>query len=125
MRIEAGCWLVPLALAGGFLPVAAQESAETQKLELRVVDGQAGRATLDRGRVDGLRAGDRIVLHPRDGLPIEGHVLEVSERSASVEFDDPARTAEPGTRGEAWVPRERLAGVAPAQPRNGSKACRS
>ncbi len=116
MRIQASCWLVPLALAGACLPVAAQESADAEKLELRVVDGQAGRATLDRGRVDGLRAGDRIVLRPREGLPIEGHVTEVSERSASVEFDDPARTAEPGTRGEAWVPRERLASVPPAQP---------
>jgi len=113
MRIQAGLWLVPLAFATGH--VAAQESADTEKLELRVVDSQPGRATLDRGRVDGLRVGDRIVLRPRDGLPIEGHVLEVTERSASVEFDDPARTAQPGTRGEAWVPRASPADSVPAQ----------
>ena len=103
-----------LALAA--LPVAAQESADSEKLELRVVDGQPGRATLDRGRVDGLRAGDRVVLRPRDGLPIEGRVTDVAERSATVEFDDAARTAAPGTRGEAWVPRSRRAEAPPVQP---------
>jgi len=111
MRLHPLC-----ALALLLLPVAAQESADTEKLELRVVDGQAGRATLDRGRVDGLRAGDRIVLRPREGLPIEGRVTDVGERSASVEFDDAARIAAPGTRGEAWVPRARRAEAPPVQP---------
>ena len=64
------CWLVPCALAGAIAPALAQEKSDGEKLELRVVSGVAGRATLDRGRVDGLRAGDRVVLRPRVGLPI-------------------------------------------------------
>jgi hypothetical protein len=116
MMFDSRYWLVPLACSCAGFQAQAQESADTERLELRVVDGQPGRATLDRGRVDGLRAGDRVLLRPREGLPIEGRVLEVGERSATLEFDDPARTAQPGTRGEAWIPRERLAPANPEPP---------
>ncbi|MBK7644276.1 MAG: hypothetical protein IPJ19_14740 [Planctomycetes bacterium] len=123
MNFESNRLFVPFVLAGALLPASAQETAEMTTIELRVVDSSAGRATLDRGRVDGLREGDRVVLRPRDGLPIEGRVIELSERSARLEFDDAARVAAPGTRGEASIPRERIGAPSlPADPAGAASA---
>lgn len=117
MQERALSWCAALAVLGGV--AAAQEARDTQRLELRVIDSTPGSATVDRGSLDGLRVGDRIVLRPREGLPLEGRVLELGPRSARVELDDPARSAAPGTRGEAWVPRAEPAPAeapAPAPP---------
>ncbi len=103
--IEGRVGFVALALGACAFGASAQESPAREKLELRVIDSTAGSATVDRGSLDGLRAGDRVVLRPREGLPLEGRVAELGERSARVEFDDGTRSVPPGTRGEAWVVR--------------------
>ncbi len=107
-----------LACACAFLcaraPRAAQRDAE--RVELRVSEARPGGVVVvDRGAADGLRAGDLVLFHPRDGRLLGGNVLETAERSAVVELHDRSLVLEPGTRAEVLVPRERLAPPPPAE----------
>ena len=96
------------ASAGLTAQEPAQEKEEFVKIELRVsATGSGGLVTIDRGKTDGVAAGDRVTFRPRTGSVLRGRVLEVRERSATVEMDDPAFLPEPGTRGEVRIPATR------------------
>lgn len=94
-------------------PTVQQE--EFVVIELRVTSARPRVAIVDRGTIDGLARGDRVVFRPRDGVPYEGTIVRIEERVAAVELDDPAFVPQPGTRGETRVPKARLdaARVAP------------
>ncbi|HUR27157.1 MAG TPA: hypothetical protein VM509_03155, partial [Planctomycetota bacterium] len=81
-----GCAVVVVSAFAG-----AQESqGEFQKVEMRVVDGRPGAATLDRGGVDGLRRGDRVALRQKDGSVVHGTLIRIEERASIAELDDPS-----------------------------------
>ena len=113
------CWILLLP-ASVLLPCAAaiaQETApaEFQKVEMRVVSSRPGSATLDRGRDDGLRVGDRVTLRLKDGSVSYGTLNRVQDRGANVELDDLGLAPLAGTRAEVMVPSSRFA-LAPAPP---------
>ena len=112
LRRLAWIWMLLLASLAH-----AQEGAETVLLELRVTNAQAGRVVIDRGSADGIVEGDRVRFLPRGGLPFEGRVLQVGERSARVELDDQTIAPELGTRGETRLPAARFERVVPPEPR--------
>lgn len=84
----------------------AQEQMVT--VELRVISARPGSATVDRGRVDGLRRGDRVIFRPRDGVARFGTVSRVEGRASIVDLEDSAFVPAAGTRGEASVPNSRF-----------------
>ena len=94
----------------------AQDEREPIQLDLRVtsVVGQGTYVVVDRGRRDGLEAGDRIVLQPRQASARGGVVVRVDERSAVIELIGPGPTPPPGTRGVASIPASRRPDPAPA-----------
>ncbi len=77
-------------------------------VEMRVVSSAPGRATVDRGTLDGLELGDRVVFRLRDGGERTGRVVAVEDRSAQVEPTDASFTAQPGMRVEARLPADRF-----------------
>ncbi|MCA8948739.1 MAG: hypothetical protein KDE27_04510 [Planctomycetes bacterium] len=106
--------LASLALAG---PALAQDGV-FEKVALRVAAVRPnGEVTIDRGVRDLVRAGDKVVLLPRDGGVIHGTVTAVEARTAIVELLDHNATVLPGVRGEVLVPRARRAAqrVTPAE----------
>lgn len=105
--------LASIAVAGFLLaaPAAAQETEDLERVVLRVTSARGGVAVVDRGSIDGLLPGDRVRFLPREGGVYEGRVLELEERTATIELLDLSFVPSPGTRGEAWVPRERLAAL--------------
>lgn len=96
------------------VPTTAQaQSGEAYRtIELRVTSvGSARKVLIDRGSNDQLLVGDIVRFFPRAGGAYAGLVREVLERSSVVEVHDPDFLPEPGTRGEARVPRERFGEV--------------
>lgn len=75
------------AVAVGGVAVHAQEG-QPVLVEMRVVSVATRRATVDRGALDGLLVGDRVVFRLRDGGERTGRVIAVEERSAQVEPTD-------------------------------------
>lgn len=87
------------------------------RVDLRVIavlDGR--RASIDRGARDGLLVGDQLVLSPRAGGHYRARVVELEERTATVEIVDLGLQATPGMRGETWLPSERFASDQPRDP---------
>jgi hypothetical protein len=93
-----------LLLLAAALPVAAQGKDTFDRVEARVTS--TGPVVIDRGSTDGVKAGDRVFFYPRGGETFLGAVLEVAERTSTVEVRA-AIVPEPGTRAEVLVPRAR------------------
>jgi hypothetical protein len=87
----------------------AKQDEELQLVEVRVISAQPHATIIDRGSADGLAEHDRIVLRTKEGKRYEGKIVQISERSATVELDDAAIVPAAGTRGEVRVPRSRFA----------------
>ena len=97
-------FLVVMATLSASAIFAGQE--EYERVELRVVaPAQDGRVRIDRGSNDGLELGVMVLFFPRSGGTFGGSLVELSERSATVELFDPEATVEGGTRGQALLPR--------------------
>ncbi|MHC4956145.1 MAG: hypothetical protein ACYTGZ_20060 [Planctomycetota bacterium] len=93
----------------GALPAHAQEDAvDTVALRITSV-APSGAVVVDRGKRDGLAVGDRLRFFPRGAPAYGGAVLEVKDRTAIIEIDNPRIVAQPGTRGEARIPKDRFA----------------
>lgn len=93
--------------------VVAQEG-EFEQLQLRVSSLRPnGACVVDRGKRDLVEVGDRVVLEPRNGPPLQGTVVEVGDRTAVVELADRSAVATVGTRGHLLVPKSRQAQVPP------------
>jgi hypothetical protein len=90
-------------------PARAQQDAPLERLELRVSSRGTAPATvvIDRGRIDGVAVGDRVLLYPIGGGTYTGTILEVDERGAIVEMHDRTFMPVPGTRGEVLFPKAR------------------
>lgn len=95
------------AVAMGGVAVHAQEG-QPVLVEMRVVSVATRRATVDRGALDGLLVGDRVVFRLRDGGERTGRVIAVEERSAQVEPTDANFVALAGMRVEARLPADRF-----------------
>lgn len=95
------------AVAVGAIGAHAQDERPVL-VEMRVVATAPGRATVDRGALDGLLVGDRVVFRLRDGGERTGRVVLVEERSAVVEPTDANFNAPAGMRVEARLPAERF-----------------
>jgi hypothetical protein len=65
-------------------------------------------AYIDAGREAGIAPGDRLRIFPFAGLPLGGRISSVSRTSARAEIDGGVAGLDLGSRGEVWVPRERL-----------------
>ena len=83
------------------------QGAVIVSLRVRSVMGE-GRAGIDKGRVDGLRAGDEVLLRTRSGERLRARVLDVAQRGAIVEALDVGLVFEPGMGGEVSVPLSRF-----------------
>lgn len=66
------------------------------------------RATIDRGARDGLELGDELVLLPRTGGRYRARVVDLAERSATIEVVDLGLRPTAGMRGETWLPARRF-----------------
>lgn len=92
-----------LALAG---LATAQE--EEKRLEVRVTAIDApGVVKIDRGAGSQLEIDDLVTLQPREGLPVEGVLIEVEDRSALVRLYDSSLRVAVGTRGYVLIPVDR------------------
>jgi len=101
------CLAALLALL--FCVAAAAQDKALERVELRVATaGTDGTVTIDRGRSDGLAAGDRVLFYPVGGGTYTGTVTRVEDRSAVVELHDRTVVPAPGTRGEVLIPLSRL-----------------
>ena len=111
----AAAALTPPPLQAAPAPRTAQEAAEPlEVVELRVLAASpGGLVEVDRGAADGLEVGDRVVLRPRQGGPLEGRVAVVEERTALLELENPNANVPGGTRGSALVPASRFADPEP------------
>lgn len=96
-----------MAVAIGSIAAYAQEGTPVM-LEMRVASTAPRRATVDRGALDGLEIGDRVVFRLRDGGERTGRVVALEDRSAVVEPTDANYTPLPGTRVEARLPADRF-----------------
>lgn len=67
-----------------------------------------GELIIDRGSSDRLEVGDRVLVLPRSRQRLRGKIQSVDARSAVVALDQRTARAAPGTRGEAWLPKERF-----------------
>jgi len=95
-------------VAFGWCPAASAQEADDLRLDLRVTGAAGGgRAVVDHGRDLGLALGDRVRFRPLNGEPLDGTVLELEDRRATVALLDPSREVPIGTRAEAWIPRDR------------------
>ncbi|MBI1380329.1 MAG: hypothetical protein GC161_04495 [Planctomycetaceae bacterium] len=83
------------------------QGAVIVSLRVRSVMGE-GRAGVDKGRVDGLRAGDEVLLRTRTGETLRARVLDVALRGAVIEALDVGLVFEPGMGGEVSVPLSRF-----------------
>lgn len=98
--------LVALACACG---LSFAQGARDVRVDLRVTGvAGAGRVVIDHGAEVGLAVDDRIVFRPRTGEPVDGVVVGLEGRRATVALTDPGRDLAVGTRAEAWIPRSRL-----------------
>lgn len=100
-----------LMLAFALLAATARaQDKALERVELRVsAEGTDGTVTIDRGKADGLAAGDRVLFYPVGRGTCTGTVLRVDDRSAAVELHDRTFVPAPGTRGEAMIPLDRVA----------------
>ncbi|MBL8856973.1 MAG: hypothetical protein JNL28_00495 [Planctomycetes bacterium] len=106
------------ALAALVAPAYAQIE-EMVFVNMRVTSTMPRTAVVDRGVADGLTVNDRVVFTTREGARFEGTVKRVEERQAAVELDDASFVPAPGTRGQARVPKSRIAAPAPTLPSSG------
>ncbi|WP_145190839.1 hypothetical protein [Planctomycetes bacterium Pla163] len=88
---------------------ARTEPDDEVRVALRVTNVLgSGRATVDRGAVDGLEVGDVVWLTPREGGRFRADVRSVNERSAVIEMATATFVPVAGTPGEALLPAERF-----------------
>ncbi len=79
------------------------------KIEVLVNAASGGSFYLDKGREEGLDAGDRVTFFPRAGATSEGTIRAVSKNSARVDLDPGVASVAIGDRGEVFIPRDRVA----------------
>jgi hypothetical protein len=96
-----------MGVAGLAIAAYAQDG-QPVLLEMRVTSVSPGRAVVDRGTLDGLELGDRVVFRLRNGGERTGRVIALEDRSATVEPTDASFTALPGMRVEARLPADRF-----------------
>lgn len=97
--------LLPFAFC---VATAAAQDAEFEQLALRVATMRPdGAIVVDRGQRDLVRAGDRVVLQPRNGAEVQGTVTAVDERTAVVEVIDRTAVLPIGTKGYVLLPKAR------------------
>ena len=106
MSLRVLTFLIVALLAG--LPALAQEDDKPQLLGLRVSSSAGSKVVVDRGESDNLAVGDSVTFSPRRGGTFTGKVVELREREAVVQLDDPNAKLEPGTRGEISIPSSRF-----------------
>jgi len=99
-----GPWV---AVALGAVAAHAQDERPVL-VEMRVVSSTPRRASVDRGALDGLELGDRVVFRLRDGGERTGRVVAIEDRSAQIEPTDANFNALPGMRVEARLPADRF-----------------
>lgn len=88
---------------------ARTEPDDEVRVALRVTNVLGtGRATVDRGAVDGIEVGDVVWLTPREGGRFRADVRSVDERSAVIEMATGIFVPVAGTPGEALLPAERF-----------------
>ncbi|MEE8105605.1 MAG: hypothetical protein V3T86_08745 [Planctomycetota bacterium] len=111
------------ALAALLAPaIRADEGGATEQLELRISSANVEIVIVDRGEVDGLRVGDRVVFAPRSGGAPEGVVTAVNEKSAVITLSDRSILLEPGTKGSVELPASRFAPPTPDKPKTPAEA---
>ena len=98
-RAIAGALALASALLGG--PV---RTARATDLEGRVIQVAPDAVYLDRGALDGLHLGDRIVLHEKNGTPIEMTVRRLADHHAAAEpFPAGTPSGAGPTAGGTWT----------------------
>lgn len=100
-------FLVLLLSWGLVLGARAGAQEGTVTLEVRVGSSDRGWALVDRGSSDRLQKGDLVTFYPREGGTYAGTIVELEERAARVELQDPAFVPAPGTRGKVLMPAAR------------------
>ncbi len=94
--------------AASCVTAARAQDGQPVLLEMRVISVVTRRATVDRGVLDGLELGDRVVFRLRDGGERTGRVISLEDRSATVEPTDANFTVLAGMRVEARLPADRF-----------------
>lgn len=101
--------LVWLALVAASVIGLAQEPDAFLYVDLRVsATGPTGDILVDRGASDLVQPGDLVLLHPRTGGTLNGRVVQVSERTATVRLQTQGVVIPLGTSGKVLIPKTRL-----------------
>lgn len=96
------------ALGAAFAPALWAQDEVFDHVALRVASVLPnGDVVVDRGALDHVAIGDRVVLLPRNGVSVFGAVTEVQDRSAVVAPVDRTAVLAPGVKGEVLVPKAR------------------
>ena len=94
-----------LLLAG----IASGQEGESVRVNVRVSALGAGdTVSIDRGSGSQLELNDLVVFRPLGGLPVEGVIEELDDRSSVVRLYDQNLAMAVGTRGMVMVPGERF-----------------
>ncbi len=89
--------------------VAAAQTGESVQVTVRVTSlGGGGTVVIDRGSGSQLEVDDVVFLQPRIGVPVEGVITDLEDRSAVVRLYDTSLGVSVGTRGYVEVPRDRF-----------------
>jgi hypothetical protein len=104
-------------IALGGCAIAVAQETQLDQLTLRVSSLRPnGACIVDRGKRDLVEVGDRVVLEPRNGVPLQGTVTELDERTALVELADRTAVVLVGTRGYVVLPASRRPAAPPVAP---------
>ena len=98
--------IIAVCLLGG-AAIAQNEEGKQVEVRISAIDSP-GRVVIDRGFGSRLEVDDLVVLTPKQGLPIEGLVVEVEDRSAIVRLYDSSLNVAVGARGYVILPVERF-----------------
>jgi len=115
------CLLVLLggAVCGGSSALGAGSQGandeEHDVLELRITQVRGTQIVVDRGALDLVKVGDMVFFKPREGGLYGGIVVQVDQRTSTVELQGPTFPAAPGTRGFVRIPKARSAPQAPVK----------
>ncbi|MDF1798304.1 MAG: hypothetical protein P1V81_03940 [Planctomycetota bacterium] len=117
LALFAGLGASASAAAKGAGLATAQDSTRYERLEVHVTAISGTSVYLDRGRVDRIEVGDRVLLFPTSGPQVQAVVRAVSKTSSRVELIATGSGLALGDLGEVLIPVVRLAEpTAPAEP---------
>lgn len=107
--LAAGPTTSPASPGAHTFPVAPAQQGQTETVTGRVTTFMDGTgAVIDRGSIDGLYTGDRVIFSVRGGREYYGTVMAVEGRVAVVRVEDPSFKPEPGTPARIEVPLARF-----------------